>query len=140
LWTAFLILDIFVVLKKFVTILTAVLYLAMTSGMVLSAHYCMGDLADISLGHDTAEKCADCGMYNNGCCHDDVKVFRITDAHGPSAFTTMPRVFDCLAYIPIHPSLVEAGHSKTYHTPVRIPDPPEPDGISLCIRHAVFRI
>jgi hypothetical protein len=70
-------------LKKLAIILTSILYLAMSAGMVVSAHYCMGDLADISLGHNTAEKCDDCGMDNNGCCHDEVKICRITDAHGP---------------------------------------------------------
>jgi hypothetical protein len=133
-------LDNFTYLKNLATILTAVLYLAMTTGMVLSAHYCMGDLAEISLGHDTTEKCADCGMDNNGCCHDDVKVFRITDAHGPSGSLTINKMVDYRAFIPTPPSLIEVVQIQFQRAPELIPDPPEPDGISLCIRHAVFRI
>jgi hypothetical protein len=133
-------LDNFTYLKKLATILIAVLYLVMTTGMVLSAHYCMGDLADISLGHDTTEKCADCGMDNTGCCHDDVKIFRITDAHGPSASLTIHKVVDHLAFLPIPPYLVEVAYFQAHRTPEPIPDPPEPDGVSLYIRHSVYRI
>lgn len=132
--------DNFVLLKKFVTILTAVLYLALSTGMVLSAHYCMGDLADVSLGHDTAEKCADCGMDNNGCCHDDVKVFRITDAHGPSSGLAIYKMVSLPAILPASLSPVELVSFLSERKQTRIPDPPEPDGVSLCIRHSVFRI
>jgi hypothetical protein len=127
-------------LKRITIILTAVLYLAMSTGMVLSAHYCMGDLADISLGHDTAEKCADCGMDNNGCCHDDVKVFRLTDAHGPSSGMAMIKMVSLPAILPKTLTRVELAAYIPMRKPTHIPDPPEPDGISLCIRHSVFRI
>jgi hypothetical protein len=112
----------------------------MSTGMVLSAHYCMGDLADVSFGHDTAEKCADCGMENNGCCHDDIKVFRITDAHGPSSGMTMNKMVSLQAIFPKTPTQVELAAFIPIRKPTHIPDPPEPDGISLCIRHSVFRI
>ena len=116
------------------------LYLAMTAGMVVSAHYCMGDLADVSLGHDTAEKCSDCGMDNNGCCHDDVKVFRITDAHGPASGLAINKISDVQAILPSSVSSVAGARLQPGLTPVSIPDPPDPDDTSLCILHSVFRI
>jgi hypothetical protein len=127
-------------LKKLLTISIAFLYLAMTAGMVVSAHYCMGDLADVSLGHDTAEKCSDCGMNNNGCCHDDVKVFRITDAHGPASGLAINKISDVQAILPSSVSSVACARFQPALTPVSIPDPPDPDGTSICILHSVFRI
>ena len=127
-------------LKKILTISIAFLYLAMTAGMVVSAHYCMGDLADVSLGHDTAEKCSDCGMDNNGCCHDDVKVFRITDAHGPASGLAINKISDVQAILPSSVSSVAVARLQSTPNPVVIPDPPDPEGISLCILHSVFRI
>jgi hypothetical protein len=129
----------FVLLKKLLAILVSVLYLTMTAGMVVSAHYCMGDLADISIGHDTAEKCRDCGMDNNGCCHDEVKICRITDAHGPAASVAVnhPAVVPAVLPASSSPQFFQL-HSARF--PAYMPDPPEPDGISLCIRHSVFRI
>ena len=130
----------FVKLKKLAIILTSILYLAMSAGLVVSAHYCMGDLEDISLGHDTAEKCADCGMDNNGCCHDDVKVFRITDAHGPASGSAISKWNGAQAILP--PSLTPIRIARLHSAliPAVIPDPPDPDSPSLCILHSVFRI
>ena len=132
--------DNFVLLRRFIIILTAILYLAMSTGMVLSAHYCMGDLADVSLGHDTAEKCADCGMDNNGCCHDDVKVFRITDAHGPSSGMAMNKLVSFPAILHPLTSRIEPICFEPERSLSAVPDPPDPDGVSLCIRYSVFRI
>jgi hypothetical protein len=126
-------------LKKLAIILTSILYLAMSAGMVVSAHYCMGDLADISLGHNTAEKCDDCGMDNNGCCHDEVKICRITDAHGPVSSVAVNHSVVPTAVVPVS-DVLQLPQFRVACIPVFMPDPPEPDGISLCIRHSVFRI
>lgn len=120
--------------------MTYMLYLAMSAGMVVSAHYCMGDLADVSLGHDTAEKCADCGMDNSGCCHDDVKVFRITDAHGPATGLVVNKILDAQAVMPVSQPLVVAVGLQPERIPTVIPDPPDPYGTSFCVLHSVFRI
>lgn len=112
----------------------------MSAGMVVSAHYCMGDLADISLGHDTAEKCADCGMYNNGCCHDDVKVFRITDAHGPASGLAISKWNDVQAILPTFIAPVTGARLHATRISAVIPDPPDPDSPTLYILHSVFRI
>jgi len=57
------------------------IHTAAGSGTVMSMHYCMGSLASMQIGHEDELECATCGMKNSGCCHDDVKVLKIDNAH-----------------------------------------------------------
>lgn len=52
-------------------------YTAASSGTVISAHYCMGDLAAVSIGEKDVDGCAFCGMEDKGCCHDLPQVIKI---------------------------------------------------------------
>ena len=54
---------------------------AATSGMVLSAHYCMGSIASVSLSHRQSNKCDNCGMEDKGCCHDNQKIIKLDNSH-----------------------------------------------------------
>lgn len=126
-------------LRKLATIFLAFLYLTMSGGMIVSAHYCMGELADISFGHDSAEKCDDCGMDNHGCCHDVVKVCRITDAHAAAAGQAAVDLSTPADMPPIAFRCVKAAINGSLQSTI-IPDPPEPDGVSLSVRNCVFRI
>jgi hypothetical protein len=67
-------------LKKFLAISLAVVYLAISSGVVMNIHYCMGEIAEVAFGQKSSDKCGQCGMENEGCCHDDVKVVKIQDS------------------------------------------------------------
>jgi hypothetical protein len=67
-------------LKKLIAISLAVVYLAISSGVVVNIHYCMGEIAEVAFGQKSSDKCGTCGMENEGCCHDDVKVVKIQDS------------------------------------------------------------
>jgi hypothetical protein len=72
---------------KFIGILVTVLYMTVTSGIVINIHYCMDEVANVALGAGGSDKCDRCGMDNKGCCHDDVQVMKLADDHQtPSAF------------------------------------------------------
>lgn len=68
-------------MRKGLTILLASMYLITTSGIVISTHYCMGEVAGHALGQNDAHLCSVCGMANEGCCHDDVSLIKIDDDH-----------------------------------------------------------
>lgn len=70
-------------MKKVFTIIITFLYLAVTSGLALEIHYCMGKVADISLLPSSVERCAKCGMKKgaNECCRDELKLVKLQDAH-----------------------------------------------------------
>ena len=68
-------------MKKFLAVILAVLYISTSTGATLHMHYCMGKLADWSLGHTKTDTCGKCGMEktenkDNGCCKDEHKFIK----------------------------------------------------------------
>lgn len=43
----------------------------------MNAHFCMGELAGISIGEKDHEACGYCGMEDAGCCHDLLQVVKL---------------------------------------------------------------
>ncbi|HLO79619.1 MAG TPA: hypothetical protein VK166_01600 [Chitinophagaceae bacterium] len=72
-------------MKRLTAILLALIYISTTSGIVVSAHYCMGEISDIAIGSSNNATCGTCGMENNGCCHDDLQVIKLTENHNIAA-------------------------------------------------------
>lgn len=69
-------------MKKAAAAILLVIYVALSSGIVLSMHYCMDRLDSMQLGAVQSDTCNKCGMSvseANGCCHDEVKVIKIQD-------------------------------------------------------------
>lgn len=56
------------------------IYTTASSGTVLSLHYCMGDLAGVSVGEKISSQCGKCGMKDKDCCHDEPVVIKIENA------------------------------------------------------------
>jgi hypothetical protein len=129
-------------MKKVLTGILAVLYLAVSSGVVMELHYCMGKLAGVELYGGQDEKCGRCGMTekNTGCCHDELKIYKLEDAHKN---VTNAISFDegqvaivnqytepALWLQPLQPAGIQ--------TPVHAP--PDIGGPSINIANCVFRI
>lgn len=71
-----------VYMKKGIAAILLVLYVAFSTGIVISCHYCMNDLDSLQLGNVKNEVCGKCGMETtdaNGCCSDEVKILKIED-------------------------------------------------------------
>ena len=69
-----------IVVKKLVTSIALVCYLAVSCGVVINFHYCMNRLASTQLFVSEKKFCDKCGMHtkkSNGCCHDEVKVVKL---------------------------------------------------------------
>lgn len=70
-------------MKKFITVILAILYLGSSTGATMHMHYCMGKLADWDFGHNRSKTCGSCGMEksneeDNGCCKDEQKFLKNT--------------------------------------------------------------
>jgi hypothetical protein len=65
--------------KRILTILFFLVHTVTQAGTVLNVHYCMGDLASISIGAQEDESCAFCGMRDESCCHDEQQVIKQVD-------------------------------------------------------------
>ena len=67
-------------MKKLLSIFLLLIYTATSSGTVMSAHFCMGELAGISIGEKQQEACGYCGMEDAGCCHDLLQVVKLDNS------------------------------------------------------------
>lgn len=126
-------------MKKILAISLAVVYLAISSGVVVNIHYCMGKVAEVALGHNTNDKCGQCGMENDGCCHDDVKVVKIQDTHSVSSFHT--DFVKGQAFAHTYPDLIRSADIFTPSSPIETSNAPPGKGkVPLTIQYCVFRI
>lgn len=69
-------------MKKGIASILLVLYVAFSSGVVISFHYCMDTFDSVQLGAKKSDYCGVCGMHKsegNECCKDEVKIFKIQD-------------------------------------------------------------
>ncbi len=84
-------------MKKFLAIVVLFTYFAVSSGFVVSMHYCMDRLDSVELGQDHEDKCRKCGMHkDDGCCKDEVVMVKLETSHrapaGIQTFLSLPMV------------------------------------------------
>lgn len=70
-------------MKKIYIGILALVYMAVSSGIALELHYCMGKMAGMELYGSSGETCGKCGMTekDTGCCHDDFQFYKLSDSH-----------------------------------------------------------
>ena len=69
-------------MKKFITAIIAILYLASSSGVAMDIHYCMGKQSGVEFYSAEVKICGKCGMSEKkGCCHDKHQFYKLNDAH-----------------------------------------------------------
>lgn len=69
-------------MKKVIASILLLLYVTVSSGIVINLHYCMNRLDSAKLGVVNNEVCTKCGMQTdelNSCCHNEVKIIKIQD-------------------------------------------------------------
>lgn len=131
-------------LKKILAISVAIMYLAITSGLVLQIHYCMGRQsgASVAISADADHTCGKCGMTNgkNKCCHDEVKFIKLQDAHKQ---VTADFEIAAPAVTGSEFNLINASQPSCCQAATPASHSPPEDGIEqlpLFIRYSVFRI
>jgi hypothetical protein len=126
-------------MKKVLATILAFTYLALASGVVVSVHYCMGEVAGVAIGHSNADTCGTCGMDNDGCCHDDVSVVKVQDSHAMATAQVDLLKAEYLVQQPDHRFVGPAVLSASLTRPVAH-GPPDASATPLHILHCVFRI
>ena len=67
---------------KLLAAILLLVYFTVSTGFVVSLHYCMDRLASAQIGGKHDNKCAYCGMQKDGkCCRDDVKIVKLQTIH-----------------------------------------------------------
>ncbi len=127
-------------MKKFFALLLSVIYMTTSSGVVLNVHYCMGKMTSASVENFTGNLCK-CGMKTSpkGCCHNEVKVVKLTNLHKQSVVTSF--VFTHSTLFPVRLSLIDI--SKTYPSDMNVAianKPPDLASNHLYLSNCVFRI
>ena len=67
-------------MKKLFASILLLVYFTVSTGFVVSVHYCMNKLDSVALGDNHQEECGKCGMLvtdSMGCCKSDVKVVKM---------------------------------------------------------------
>jgi hypothetical protein len=128
-------------MKKIYIGILAVLYVAVSSGVALELHYCMGNKAGMDIYGTANKKCGKCGMTEKktGCCHDEFKFYKISDSH-----KTVSNNIDLTAS---SIAVVHEYHLFNWQMPGNVPliavnnnSPPGDTEASACIMNCVFRI
>jgi hypothetical protein len=73
------------VLKIFSHIVLSFLLLISTIGLVVSKHYCSGEMISVSVYYE-ADSCCDMG----GCCENENHTYQVKDDYSSSVITTIP--------------------------------------------------
>ena len=69
-------------MQKVLVAILLLVYFTVSTGFVVSLHYCMDRLAAAQFGDEHSSKCPYCGMEKDGnCCRDDVKIIKLQTTH-----------------------------------------------------------
>jgi hypothetical protein len=69
-------------MKKVLAAISLIVYFTVSTGFVVSLHYCMDRLTSAQIGDKHSDKCEYCGMQKDGnCCRDDVKIVKLQTTH-----------------------------------------------------------
>ncbi|MBO9572178.1 MAG: hypothetical protein J7497_08220 [Chitinophagaceae bacterium] len=127
-------------MKKAVILLLAMVYLAITSGVMVNIHYCMGEVAAVNYGHEKDHACEKCGMeQKDGCCHTEHKLIKSNDEHQLIKYTTGIDNFQ--ADLPVSYIVIPSGYfNSPFDNGLFYYPPPDRRLNSLHLYNSVFRI
>ena len=130
-------------MKKLLVTILAFIYLAVSSGLVLNLHYCMGELKSWDLLNTSKNACGTCGMHKangKGCCHDEQKQIKLDNAQQLASLDVQLPFISTLslpAYFEALPSLFGLPIT-VLHSPVHAP--PGASHVPIFVRNRNFRI
>lgn len=131
-------------MKKILIAILSILYIGTASGATVQLHYCMGELVNLSIGHDESNACDNCGMEKDGagkndCCKDEQKQIKLEkDQKVAESFQAMQLIATAVPVSAIAYTLPNVT-SVTEQNPCSNA-PPLTDATSLYIRNCTFRI
>lgn len=67
-------------MKKLLATISLLIYFVVSTGFVVSVHYCMDKLNGIEWGEADSDHCGKCGMTitdSDGCCKDEIKLMKL---------------------------------------------------------------
>lgn len=128
-------------MKKVYIGILAIVYMAVSSGIAVQLHYCMGDKAGMELYGSVSDKCGKCGMTekDTGCCHDEFKFYKISDSH-KTVSNDIDLATSSVAVVNDHYTYNWQTPVNTAITSVNNHSPPDYTKPDVCIMNCTFRI
>lgn len=132
-------------MKKIIVAILALLYITTSTGATIHMHYCMGKLADWSIGHNDSKICGNCGMdkskeKDNGCCKDEQKRIKLETDHQKAGLVGFINLLSAPAIFTPVPDLNFKPFLQITESDVQCHAPPDIGNISLYVLHCVFLI
>jgi hypothetical protein len=116
------------------------MYMAVSSGMAMEVHYCMGKESGKEFFAADSKKCSKCGMKNRkGCCHDEHKFYKLGTDHKTVSSDISFGIPDQVIVIP-HFSYDQFLQQSFATAKPANNSPPHYSQPDLCIRNCTFRI
>lgn len=127
-------------MKKGLIFLLAIIYITLTSGVVVNIHYCMGRVAGVTYGAEAEHRCDKCGMESKkGCCGTEHKLVKADSDHIYAKSISAPLTFAAL--IPkVFPDINSAITYSGDHYNTQYHSPPDLRLNNLTVYNSVFRI
>jgi len=132
-------------MKKFLTVILAMLYLGTSSGATIHLHYCMGKLIDMKLWHNDANKCSNCGMekgpiWVKKCCKDEHKTLKLGNDQKAAENIIHSMQFTTIASTPSFIELPQVHITSLVEQYPLNHAPPRSHKVQLNILHCIFLI
>lgn len=126
-------------MKRFLVAILALLYITLTSGVVVNVHYCMGKKSNVSIGNFSKKLCGCGSKENKKCCSTEFKIVKLNDNHQLeqadlqllSAEQLLPQIIG---------TIIEADIQEEKPVHFAPHPPPVKTGQEILIKHSVFRI
>jgi hypothetical protein len=129
-------------MKRILASILLLVYFTVSTGFIVSMHYCMGQLDSTQLGYSTDDTCGKCGMETsepNGCCRDEFKVVKLQADQQVAKYQIadfrMPVLLPQTITLFLPPS---SEFSGIIYKPEH--GPPFTSGQEICLQNCVFRI
>ena len=69
------------IMKRLLTFLIAIIYFCISSGFIVSVHYCMGKVSKATIEIASSKSCACGNKEMKGCCKTESKFIKLSDNH-----------------------------------------------------------
>jgi hypothetical protein len=128
-------------MKKLITFVLMVTYMASAIGFTYSLHYCGGHYKYVCFTSDTEKGCCGKNEHKTNCCKDVVIKAKFKNNHNPSAKAILSHTnFECIAPTRFEFTVTKARDDKFARYIAKDLPPPLSSQVPLYLLNRVFRI
>ena len=124
-------------MKQSVAFISAILYLALTSGLAINIHYCMGKIAKVQFDNLTDKSCDN--KASMPCCKHGYQLIKVSDEHQQVAADVVLKTPE-IAFHSFCDLIAQRSSPLLKQKITNANSPPLSCSSDICIQNCVFRI